>query len=128
LRTSTGTGTIARINKNPKYINPVDNEVYEETTRDDGKVTKLPRIPWLDPKLDGRRIGQLIHPTTNPNSLGKAFSNGCIGLKEADAWRVYYYAPIGTKVVFRYDLQVVNPAGDTIRLRDIYGYAKKKKK
>ncbi len=125
LRTSTGVGTIVRINKDPRYINPVDNKVYKVTNRDDGKVTLLPRIPWIEPELNGIRKGHLIHPTTNPKTLGKAYSNGCIGVREADAWRIYYYSPIGTKVVFRYDLYVVNELGDTIRLKDIYGYAKK---
>jgi L,D-transpeptidase ErfK/SrfK len=76
----------------------------------------MPLIPWIEPKLGGRRTGQLIHPTSNPKSLGKAYSNGCIGTREADAWRIYYHAPLGTRVVVRYDLRVA----DTIRLKDIY--------
>lgn len=128
LRTSTGVGYIFRINKNPRYINPVDNKVYKITHRDDGRVTRLPRIPWLEPEIAGRRPGNLIHPTTNPETLGKAYSNGCVGTSEADAWRIYYYAPVGTKVVFRYDLHVVSAQGETIRLKDIYGYGKVQKK
>jgi L,D-transpeptidase ErfK/SrfK len=120
MRTSMGTGSIARINRYPVYKNPVDNRIYEVTRRDDNRVTTCPRIPWLDPELDGRRPGCLIHPTTNPVTLGKAYSNGCIGVREADAWRIYYYAPLGTRVVFRYDLEVLLETGDTLRLRDIY--------
>lgn len=126
LRTAPGVGSIVRINKDPKYINPEDNEPYLVTNRDDGKVTLPPRIPWLEPSLDGQRLGQMIHATTNPKSLGKPYSNGCVGVKEADAWRIYYYAPIGTKVVFRYDLDIVNPQGDTVRLKDVYGMRKRK--
>jgi hypothetical protein len=123
LRTQTGVGYIWRINKNPVFINPKDNHRYEVTRRDDGKITKLPRIPWLDPELNGHRFGQLIHPTTNPETLGKAYSNGCIGMREGDMWRVYYYAPIGTRTVFRYDLETINDQGDTIRYKNIYpGY------
>ena len=125
LRTVPGSGTIYRINRNPVFINPSDNKPYKVTRRDDGKVTKLPRIPWLDPELNGHRYGQLIHPTTNPKTLGKAYSNGCVGLSEADAWRVYFYAPVGTKVVFRYDLKTVNEQGDTVQLKDIYPDMKK---
>lgn len=120
LRTRPGTGFIWRINRNPVFINPSDNKPYYETRRDDGKRTKLPGIPWLEPELDGHRYGHLIHPTTNPETLGKAYSNGCIGTREADAWRIYYHAPVGTKVVFRYELTVVDESGDTLRLKNIY--------
>jgi L,D-transpeptidase ErfK/SrfK len=120
LRTRTGEGTIVRINKNPCFINPKDNKVYESTRRDDGRRTKLPRIPWIEPSLNGTRYGQLIHPTTNPATLGKAYSNGCVGMGEADMWRVYYHAPIGTKVSFRYNLTVVDEGGDTLQLKNIY--------
>ena len=77
----------------------------------------MPRIPWIEPQIDGHRFGHMIHPTTNPKTLGKAYSNGCIGTSEADAWRIYYYAPIGTKVNFRYDLIIENERGDTIQLK-----------
>ncbi len=121
LKTKTGKGTIVRINKNPRYVNPVNNHRYYQTRRDDNQVTKLPRIPFLEPEIDGHRWGHLIHPTTNENTLGKAYSNGCIGTKEADAWYIYYYAPIGTAITIRYDLETVNTKGDTIHLSDIYG-------
>lgn len=120
LRTKTGTGTIVRISKDPFFMDPVDGRLFNVTKRDDNKKTRMPLIPWLEPKINGQRTGQLIHPTSNPNSLGKAYSNGCIGTKEADAWRIYYYAPIGTKVVLRYDLKVLNEQGDTVVLKDIY--------
>ncbi|MBI5914725.1 MAG: L,D-transpeptidase [Bacteroidetes bacterium] len=120
LRTKTGTGTIVRHSKDPFFRDPVDGRLFNITKRDDNKKTRMPLIPWLEPELGGRRTGQLIHPTSNPKSLNKTYSNGCVGMKEADAWRIYYFAPIGTKVVFRYDLTVVNEQGDTIRLKDIY--------
>jgi L,D-transpeptidase ErfK/SrfK len=72
------------------------------------------------PEINGIRSGALIHPTTNLSTLGKAVSNGCVGLSEADAWLVYYYAPLGTQVRFRYDLEVHDKAGKIIILRDIY--------
>lgn len=121
LRTATGRGAIVRINRRPTYINPCDSRIYKVTRRDDGISTKTPLIPWLEPELDGRRPGHMIHPTTNPATLGRAFSNGCVGLSEEAAWRLYYHAPLGTEVVFRYDLKIINEAGDTVRLKDIYG-------
>ncbi|OYX26093.1 MAG: L,D-transpeptidase [Flavobacteriales bacterium 32-35-8] len=127
LKTKTGKGTIVSHVKDPDYYNPVDGKRYYTTRRDDQKVTLLPQIPFLEPEINGMRHGQLIHPTTNPVTLGKAYSNGCIGTKEADAWVIYYYAPVGTKINIRYDLQVIDSIGKTILLKDIYGYTKKDK-
>jgi L,D-transpeptidase ErfK/SrfK len=120
LRTKTGVGKIVRVNRNPVWSNPVTAKTYKETSRDDGLRTALPQIPWLEPSLNGQRWGQLIHPTTNPETLGKAYSNGCVGTSEQDAWRLYFYAPIGTKVVIRYDRLVINSTGDSTLLPHIY--------
>jgi lipoprotein-anchoring transpeptidase ErfK/SrfK len=120
LQTHTGEGKIVRVNRSPLYINPSDNKRYKVTRRDDGRVTRLPRIPWLEPEINGQRLGQLIHPTTNRKTLGKAYSNGCIGTAEADMWYIYYYAPLGTRVVIRYDLQADDDNGDVLFLKDIY--------
>ncbi len=125
LKTKTGKGKIVRINKKARFINPSDNKEYHVTRRDDNKVTLLPNTPWIEPEINGIRHGQLIHPTTNPKTLGKAYSNGCIGMKEADAWRVYYYAPIGTKIHIRYDLKIKNNNGKEIELKDIYKWRNK---
>lgn len=120
LRTATGTGYIYRINRDPIFINPSNGRRFYTTQRDDGKRTRMPQIPWLEPELDGYRYGHLIHPTSNPKTLGKAYSNGCVGLGEADSWLLYYYAPEGAKVVFRYDLEIVDDQLDTIQLKNIY--------
>jgi len=120
LRTPIGEGEIIRIERDPWYINPVDNKRYKSTRRDDGRYTQLPRIPFLEPTIAGLRQGSLLHPTTNLSTLGKAISNGCVGMRESDAWKLYYYAPLGTKVVFRYDLEGVGEHGETRELRDIY--------
>jgi len=122
LRTHTGTGEIIRISRNPVFYDPVTGKQFKFTKRDDHKTTLMPLIPWIEPSIDGMRYGQMIHPTTNPRSLGKAASNGCIGLKEADAWRVYYYAPLGTGVRIRYDLMEIGEQGDTLRYDDVYRY------
>lgn len=120
LRTRTGRGKIIRVNRGPIFIEPVSGKRYTRKMRDDGITTQMPRIPWLEPELNGQRYGQLIHPMPNPRTLGKPTSNGCIGLNESDAWRLYYHAPLGTPVVVRYDLQVVGARGDTITLPDVY--------
>lgn len=120
MRTMPGIGEIVRVNKNPTFINPQNNRRYNKTYRDDGKLTSLPAIPWLEPSIEGRRIGQLIHPTTNLETLEKASSNGCIGLRESDAWIVYYYAPLGTKVIFKYELEGRNEEGENVQFKNIY--------
>ncbi len=124
LRTKTGEGYIVNLIRNPRYVNPVTNQEYFVTKRDDNKVTKLPQIPFIEAEINGKRYGQLIHPTTNPITLDKAYSNGCIGTKEADAWVIYYYAPINTRISIRYNLKISDGNGGNITLKDIYNYSK----
>ena len=117
LRTISGEGTIVRHAKDPDFYNPVNHQPFYTTKRDDRKRTMMPQIPWIETEIDGIRNGQMIHPTTNPETLGKAYSNGCIGTREADGWIIYYHAPLGTPIHIRYDL---NPTGKEA-LEDIYG-------
>jgi len=121
LKTKTGIGSIVDHVKNPDFYNPVNGRKYFYTIRDDNKTTKMPQIPWLVTEVNNVRNGQLIHPTTNPVTLSKAYSNGCIGTKEADAWVIYYYAPIGTKLIIKYNLNVTNEKGKNVVLKNIYG-------
>jgi len=120
LKTRPGKGRIVRIERNPYFVNPATGKRYKGTTRDDGRYTNMPLIPWIEPTANGIRHGQLIHPTTNESTLGKAYSHGCIGVSEADMWRIYYHAPVGTAVNFRYDLHVKDAHGDSVLLKDIY--------
>lgn len=122
LKTKHGQGTIVNHVRNPSYINPVNNHEYLVTKRDDNSVTKLPQIPFIETEINGVKYGQLIHPTTNPATLGSASSNGCIGTKESDAWIIYYHAPINTKIIIRYDLDVIDKNGRNLTLHDIYNY------
>lgn len=121
LRTKTGSGKIIHTYFKSAYLDPVTGQTHDKTKRDDGDSTFMALMPWLEPQINGENFGQLIHPTTNENTLGKAYSNGCIGVGEGDMWRVYYYAPIGTRVRIRYNLNVKDDEGRPIRLKDIYG-------
>jgi L,D-transpeptidase catalytic domain len=127
LRTPIGKGEIIRIEKKPLVINPETGKRYEGTNRDDGGYTKMPIIPWLEPSINGIRYGTMIHPITNPKTLGSPSSHGCIGTSEADAWVIYYNAPLGTEVNFRYDLKVLGDNGDTVVLKDIYNLRKQRR-
>lgn len=123
LRTKTGSGKIVRHEKDPDFYNPVNHQRFYTTKRDDNKTTLMPQIPWIETEINGVRNGQMIHPTTNPVTLGKPSSNGCIGTREADAWIIYYYAPLETAIRIRYHLEFTNDKGEKFKLNDIYGYA-----
>ncbi|MCB0548628.1 MAG: L,D-transpeptidase [Phaeodactylibacter sp.] len=127
LRTRPGKGKIVRASRYPLFLDPSTGQRFTHTRRDDGRTTLMPLIPWIEPELDGHRYGQLIHPTTNPKTLNKAYSNGCIGIKEADAWYVYYYAPVGTSVHVHYNLTIWGEDGEKITLKDIYNWKDKYK-
>ena len=120
LRTIQGNGQIIGYRKNPDFYNPTTGKQFFVTRRDDNKTTLMPQIPWIVTEINGIKNGQLIHPTTNPKSLGKAYSNGCIGVKESDAWLIYYQCPIATEINIRYDLNVVDDNGKELLLEDIY--------
>lgn len=122
LRTKRGSGRIIRHEKDPDFYNPVNHERFFTTKRDDNKTTLMPQIPWIETEINGIRNGQMIHPTTNPETLGKASSNGCIGTRESDAWIIYYYAPLETAITIRYHLEFTNGKGDKVKLNDVYGY------
>ncbi len=119
-QTRTGTGFIANRYRMPVFENLQTGKEYVYTRRDDQKLTLMPKIPTLEPEIDGVCYGQLIHATTNPATLGRPASHGCIGTREGDAWRIYYHAPLGTKVIIRYDLEVIDSTGATLILPDIY--------
>ncbi len=128
LRTKTGSGTVVAYRRQPVYYNPVDGKHYVRTRRDDGYVSMMPWIPSTELEINGVRNGQLIHATTNPVTLEKAYSNGCIGTTESDAWLVYYYSQLGTPVQIRYTLQVEDSGGEVRMLEDIYGRGAKQAK
>ncbi len=120
LKTPVGKGTIVRVYRSPRFVDPHTGKLFETTVRDDGARTLMPAIPSIQPMINGVASGKLIHATTNHHTLSRAYSHGCVGLDESDMWKVYYYAPVGTPISLRYDLDVLNEAGDTIHLKDIY--------
>jgi hypothetical protein len=126
LKTHTGRGKIVEVYFKQSSIDPKSGKKTKDTRRDDGKKTLMPLCPWIEPEIKGERLGQLIHPTTNLQTLNKAYSNGCVGTREGDIWRIYYHAPIGTAVFFRYHLFVNDEKGNWLQFKDVYGYRKKR--
>lgn len=126
LQTPVGPGEIVRVERNPLFVDPDTGIPTVRTRRDDGQYTAMPRVPCLEPAINGIRYGSLIHATTNIRTLGKAYSHGCVGTSEPDAWTIYYNAPLGTKVQFRYNLKAKDENGNPRMLKDIYGRYHKK--
>ncbi len=94
---------IGRDNASPigKYavLNKVVNPQY---TDPDGRVIQGddPANPLGERWIDlGNSYG--IHGTTEPDSIGKAASRGCIRLNDADVIAVYDFLSVGSEVVIR---------------------------
>jgi len=119
-RTVVGKGAVVGIIRHPKFINFTTGETVHYTRRDDGVTTRMPMVPSIEPEIAGERLGQLIHATTNPETLGKMYSHGCIGTSEPAAWQIYFHLSLGTPVHFRYDLQAIDSTGSPYLLDDIY--------
>lgn len=116
LRTPVGTGMIIGVFRRPTSINLKTGQVYRQTRRDDGRITRMPAIPSMEPEINGQRNGKMIHAITNPITLGTAFSHGCVGVSEADMWTIYCSMPVGAAVEFRYELY-----SGSKQFKDIYG-------
>ncbi len=73
-----------------------------------GKIVKRIKIPYdkikgLELEINGVVTGQIIHATTNPETLGHACSSGCIGLSIEDMLDLYARVKTGTKVLIEYN-------------------------
>lgn len=86
--------------ENPRWIEPDDDG--------DGEVIKggEPHNPLGKRALYLGRTLWRIHGTIAPHSIGKAASNGCIRMHNADVVDLYERVAVGTEVV------VVNKLGD----------------
>ena len=92
-----GTFTVEAKKLNPSWT-PTPNMLHG---RKSYTVPPGPKNPLGAAKLylkgDEPFLG--IHGTTDPSSIGKNASHGCIRLKKSDILELYYSVPIGTKVV-----------------------------
>ncbi len=66
-------------------------------------IEVLVKYNYARSKFDIDIVVVKTNTATDPKTLAKAASNGCIGTSEADGWRIYFFAPTGTKVLIRYD-------------------------
>jgi hypothetical protein len=73
-----------------------------------GKIVKRIKIPYdkirgLELEINGEVTGQIIHATTNPETLGHACSSGCVGMSIEDMLDLYGRVKPGTKVLIEYN-------------------------
>ena len=101
-----GNAVIQRKSKWPRWNPPVEMQARDVHARqyangmDGGPGNPLgARAMYL--YTDGRDTLYRIHGTTEPLSIGKAVSSGCIRMLNADVIDLYDRVPIGTKVVVR---------------------------
>jgi hypothetical protein len=91
-----------------------------------GKIVKRIKIPYdkikgLELEINGVVTGQIIHATTNPETLGHACSSGCIGLSIEDMLDLYDRVKTGAKVLIEYN-PVEYHDGYFYFYNDIYNY------
>lgn len=113
-KTITGVGSITRKFKTSyfRYTDgPNKGEIIRYSNikdRYNGKVIKRIKIPYekirgLELEINGIITGQIIHATTNPETLGYACSSGCVGLSIDDMLDLYSKVNVGTKVLIEYN-------------------------
>jgi len=100
-----GTANIARKAKWPSWT-PTDNMIRRQPdkyAKYAGGVAGGPGNPLGSRALylyrNGRDTYYRIHGTTQPSSIGRSVSNGCIRMINAHAEDLYERVPVGAKVV-----------------------------
>jgi lipoprotein-anchoring transpeptidase ErfK/SrfK len=115
-----GTAKVGAKREWPTWHPPVEMQARDERARHyadgmDGGPTNPLGARALYLYQNGRDTLYRIHGTTEPHSIGKAMSSGCIRMLNADVIDLYQRVPIGTTVV-------VLPAQDFIaKVGGIFG-------
>jgi lipoprotein-anchoring transpeptidase ErfK/SrfK len=95
-RTPEGRFTIQSKTKDPQWTDPESGKVYKA-----GEPGHLIGTRWLGFANDRGRTGFGIHGTTEPESIGRAESAGCIRMNRADVEELFDLVPQGSEVVIR---------------------------
>jgi hypothetical protein len=95
-RTPEGRFTIQSKVKNPQWTNPETGKVTNL-----GEPGHLIGTRWMGFSNDHGKTGFGIHGTTEPQSIGRAESAGCIRMQKDDVEEVYDLVPQGSEVVIR---------------------------
>ncbi len=113
-KTITGVGSITKKFKTSYFrysSGPQKGEIIRYSnirSSYNGKIIKRIKIPYdkikgLELEINGVITGQIIHATTNPETLGHACSSGCVGLSVEDMLDLYARVKAGTKVLIEYN-------------------------
>lgn len=113
-KTITGLGSVTRKFKTSYFrysSGPQQGEIIRYSnirSSYNGKIVKRIKIPYdkirgLELEINGVVTGQIIHATTNPETLGHACSSGCIGMSIEDMLDLYARVKPGTKVLIEYN-------------------------
>jgi lipoprotein-anchoring transpeptidase ErfK/SrfK len=94
-KTPEGTFEIATMREKPVWYAP-DGKVYAF-----GHPKNVLGTRWMGLKETPEFSGYGIHGTTQPDSVGKAMSNGCIRMRNKDVEELFSLVRIGTKVIIR---------------------------
>lgn len=92
-KTPTGTFIIDEKVENPDWYAP-DGKVYKF-----GDPKNILGTRWMRFKETARFAGYGIHGTTQPDTIGKPASDGCIRMLNADVEELFDVVPRGTEVV-----------------------------
>jgi hypothetical protein len=96
-RTPEGTFSIRWKTKNPTWTDPKTGRVLMF-----GDPDHVIGSRWLGfATADGARTGFGIHGTTEPDSIGKNLSEGCVRMKTEDIEDLFELVPEGARVVVR---------------------------
>ncbi|HDH07764.1 MAG TPA: murein L,D-transpeptidase [Candidatus Moranbacteria bacterium] len=102
--TPTGDGYIYEKRKRPvfRYIDPPNKgKVIKYVTLGSGKTIKVPRnkMRSLGFRINGYDTDKYsIHSTNHTDTIGKAISNGCVGMRIEDMLEFYPLIEVNTKV------------------------------
>lgn len=96
-KTPEGAFTIQWKTKNPTWTDPKSGKVLTY-----GEPGHIIGNRWLGfAAADGSRTGFGIHGTVEPDTIGKAMSDGCVRMRTPDVEALFELIPPGTKVVVR---------------------------
>ncbi len=128
--TDLGNGIIVQKIVNPVFRYTIGEQAGEIITKSriydtpNGKLLKIIPMPYekmrsLEPMINGKRNGQMIHSTTNSETIGFAWSSGCVGLNIDDMLELYPKVNLYTKISVKYEVIKYTPK-TIILYQDIY--------
>jgi lipoprotein-anchoring transpeptidase ErfK/SrfK len=95
-RTPEGRFTIQSKTKNPQWTDPETGKIHRY-----GEPGHVIGTRWMGFAGEHGRTGFGIHGTTEPGTVGRAESAGCIRMKTDDVEELFDLVPQGSEVVIR---------------------------